>query len=141
MRDMLDAMQQLMTGGSTYFDTAHLEELAECWENTNPDLIQANDEAWRGLAEFFNSDGYGTDPRVGDDTNFKEDNTTVQDYLGMVIYEPCNYASNMAYVHLATEIVTGSTACPCRGTLPSPSSSPNPSWPWDQLHSTDRTPT
>ena len=38
------------------------------------------------------------------DRLYREDNATAQDYLGMVIYEPCNYASNMAYVHLATEM-------------------------------------
>ena len=104
MRYMLDGMQQLMTGDSTYFDSAYLEELAECWENTDPDLIQANDGAWRGLAEFWNNDGYGTDPWGGVDTNFREENATAQDYLGMVVYEPCNYASNLPNLKIATEM-------------------------------------
>ena len=104
MRNMLDGMQQLMTGESTYFDTAYLGELAECWEKTDPDLIQANDGAWRGLAEFFVNDGYGVDPWGGRDTNFKEENATTQDYLGMLIYEPCNYASNLPNFYMATEM-------------------------------------
>ena len=104
MRNMLDGMQQLMTGESTYFDTAYLGELAECWEKTDPDLIQANDGAWRGLGEFFINDGYGVDPWGSDDTNFKEENATAQDYLGMLIYEPCNYASNLPNFYMATEM-------------------------------------
>ena len=27
-----------------------------------------------------------------------------QDFHGIVIYEPCNYASNLAYYHVATEV-------------------------------------
>ena len=104
MRNMLDGMQQLMTGESTYFDTAYLGELAECWDKTDPDLIQANDGAWRGLGEFFINDGYGVDPWGSDDTNFKEENATAQDYLGMLIYEPCNYASNLPNFYMATEM-------------------------------------
>ena len=38
------------------------------------------------------------------DRLYREDNATAQDYLGMVIYEPCNYASNMAFSHMATEM-------------------------------------
>ena len=85
MRNMLDGMQQLMTGEATYFDTAYLEELAECWENTDPDLIQANDAAWRGLADFFNNDGYGSDPWGGRDTDYRV--VHLVGYLGWVDFE------------------------------------------------------
>ena len=33
-----------------------------------------------------------------------EFNCTVQEYGSMPIFEPCNYASNVAYYHTATEI-------------------------------------
>ena len=35
---------------------------------------------------------------------FAEDNATAQEFHGMVVYEPCNYASNVAYYHDATEM-------------------------------------
>ena len=33
-----------------------------------------------------------------------EKNCTVQEYGNMPIWEPCNYASNLAYYHTTTEI-------------------------------------
>ena len=36
--------------------------------------------------------------------NYKEDTNVVFNQEGMVIYEPCNYASNIAFYHSATRI-------------------------------------
>ena len=44
MVDMLNAMQQLMTGDQEYFDTPFLDELGQCWDDTHPDLRQAEDQ-------------------------------------------------------------------------------------------------
>ena len=44
---MLDAMQQLMTGGAAFFDAAFLGELRACWDDTHPDLATAQDSAWQ----------------------------------------------------------------------------------------------
>ena len=105
MSDMLDAMQHLMSGGSSFFDPGFLRDLAQCWDSTHPNLTQANDNAWKGMMEFWQNDGYGADPWGGCcDDIWREDNATTQDFLGMLIYEPCNYASNFAYYHLATEV-------------------------------------
>ena len=55
--------------------------------------------------DFFENDGYDNETWGGCcDDIWNEDNATAQDFLGMVIYEPCNYASNLAYYHLATEV-------------------------------------
>ena len=62
MVDMLDAMQQLMTGDLEYFDPAFLNELGQCWDDTHPDLRQAEDNAWQGMIDFFENDGWGIDP-------------------------------------------------------------------------------
>ena len=47
MVDMLDAMQQLMTGDLRYFDPEFLDRLGKCWDNTHPDLRQSQDNAWQ----------------------------------------------------------------------------------------------
>ena len=149
MSAMLDAMQQLMSGGNSFFDPgaqfnwilktllnillifavlstvgcnlnrifsrffnihlswapAFLHDLAHCWDDTHPNLTQANNNAWKGLMEFFQNDGYDNETWGGCcDDIWNEDNATAQDFLGMLIYEPCNYASNLAYYHLATEV-------------------------------------
>ena len=48
MIDMLNSMQQLLTGEESYFDPLFLEELQMCWETTHPDLKRAQDAAWQG---------------------------------------------------------------------------------------------
>ena len=48
--DMLDAMQQLMTGDAEYFDQAFLNELRACWDETHPDLASAQDSAWQVIS-------------------------------------------------------------------------------------------
>ena len=47
MVDMLDAMQQLMTGDLQYFDPEFLDRLGKCWDSTHPDLRQSQDNAWQ----------------------------------------------------------------------------------------------
>ena len=97
-------MQQLMTGGSEYFDPAFLNSLKECWDETDPDLRGASNGAWQGMIDYFDNDGYGSDPWGSDRGSWHEYNPRTQDFHNMIIYEPCNYASNMAYYHDATEM-------------------------------------
>ena len=40
--------------------------------------MQANEEAWKGLVEFWDNDGYGSDPWGSRELSFKEDNATAQ---------------------------------------------------------------
>ena len=107
MVDMLDAMQQLMTGDLEYFDPAFLSELGNCWDLTHPDLREAEDNAWQGMIDFFENDGWNPyDPWGIDGTSdqWHEDNATAQDFHGILVLEPCNYASNIAFCHAATEL-------------------------------------
>ena len=101
---MLNAMQQLMTGGSEYFDPAFLNELKDCWDETDPDLRDASNGAWQGIIDYFDNDGYGSDSWGSVNGSWYEYNPRRQDFHNMTIYEPCNYASNMAYYHDATEM-------------------------------------
>lgn len=101
----LDVMQQLMTGDEEFFDPAYVEKLGQCWDDTHPDLRQVQDIAWSGLADFFENDGFQEDKWGGTVTvpAYHEYNVSTQSD-GVVIYEPCNYASNVAYYHDATEM-------------------------------------
>ncbi len=62
------------------------------------------DKAWQGTIDYFTNDGYGTDPWGSRDTAYREENATAQALHGVVIYEPCNYASNVVYYHVSTEV-------------------------------------
>ena len=104
--DMLEAMQQLMTGESSYFDPAFLDELLQCWDNTQPDLKEAQNNAWQGMIDYFLNNGFDEDPwgQSAYNSSWLESNATAQDLYSILIYEPCNYASNIAYYHGANEI-------------------------------------
>ena len=56
---MLNSMQQLLTGDASYFDPLFIQDLLTCWDNTNPDLRQAQDAAWQGMIDYFEMDGFG----------------------------------------------------------------------------------
>ena len=101
---MLNAMQQLMTGSSEYFDAPFLNALKDCFDKTEPDLRDANNRAWQGLVDYFDNNGYGSDPWGSRNGSWYEYDPRVQNFHNMTIYEPCNYASNMAYYHDATEM-------------------------------------
>ncbi len=40
-RDMMNAMQQLMTGDAAYFDQAWIGKLEACWQTLDPNLAAA----------------------------------------------------------------------------------------------------
>ena len=92
--DMLNAMQQLLVGGSEYFDPVFVNTLGDCWDLTDPQLRTASDKAWQGFIDYFENDGYGADAWGETPSwSFVENNPTVQDFHNILIHEPCNYAS------------------------------------------------
>jgi hypothetical protein len=54
------------------------------------------ENAWKGTIDMFDNNGYDNDNWPGT-TKLSENNATAQNIHGMIIHEPCNYASNMAY--------------------------------------------
>ena len=78
---------------------------SECNLITRNDLFKVQDIAWSGLVDFFENDGFEEDKWGGTVTvpAYHEYNVSTQSD-GVVIYEPCNYASNVAYYHDATEM-------------------------------------
>ena len=105
---MLDAMSNLMTGEAE-FDRQFLSSLTSCMERLSPELLAVSDGAWRGMVEYHAIDGAGNDTwgsciDTGHCHKYHEQNLTVQEYHSIGIYEPCNYASNVAYYHVVTSI-------------------------------------
>ena len=105
---MLDAMAHLMTGEAE-FDRGFLSSLTECMTTISPELLEVSDGAWRGIVSYHQSDGAGNDTwgsclDTGHCHKYHEQNLTVQEYHNIGIYEPCNYASNVAYYHVVTSI-------------------------------------
>ena len=103
MLDMLDAMQQLMTGEGT-FDRDFYEKLRECMGSFDSQLPAAQDGAWQGMIDYWNSNGTEEDHWGSSRSPYMEQNATSTQFLDMIIFEPCNYASNIAYYHDVTEM-------------------------------------
>ena len=107
---MLDAMVQLMLGAPGEFDRNFLDSLTTCMERLDPALRLVSDGAWRGMITYHDTDGAGTNDTwgscLGNDHchQYHEQNLTTQEYHNIGIYEPCNYASNLAYYHVVTSI-------------------------------------
>ena len=105
---MLDAMSQLMTGEAE-FDRDFLSSLSSCMDRISPELRAVSDGAWWGMKEYHATNGAGNDTwgsclDTGHCHKYHEQNLTVQEYHNISIYEPCNYASNVAYYHVVTSI-------------------------------------
>jgi hypothetical protein len=97
-------MQVMMTGEPT-FDPAFYDKLTTCLEKLDPRLLQSVGAQWDGMVSYANSGGSGSDPWPRCEAKkWFEYNCTTQDYGQMPIFEPCNYASNVAYYHTVTEI-------------------------------------
>ena len=93
-----------MTGDSEYFDPIFLNVLKDCFDKTDSDLREATNRAWRGLIDYCDNDGYGSDPWGSVPGPWYEYHATTTNFHEMIIYEPCNYVSPVAYYHAATEM-------------------------------------
>ena len=97
MLEMLDTMQVLMTGGGEY-DRGTYHKLRSCMDQFDPQLTLAQDSAWKGMVDYWlldtPSDQWGTTA-----SHYYEHNITVTNFKNMPVYEPCDFASNLAYYH------------------------------------------
>jgi len=110
MQEMLDSMAYLTTGGST-FDRKYLSQLESCL-SLQPNLLQSQNKAWGQFINYFLSNGttgdrWGNCIKIKNQTechDYHELNATALNVDGIIIYEPCNYVSNVAYYHISTQM-------------------------------------
>jgi len=103
MLSVLDSMQRLMSGRDQFFDRYLYFEMRNCMHDFDESLPASQDSNWQGILDYWASNGTADDPWGGKPTWFHEKNATETDLSGMIIYEPCNYASNVAYYHSMLE--------------------------------------
>lgn len=100
---MLDAMHHLMTG-EPKFDRTRFKLLTACMEYLDPSVPAVQDGVWQGMIEYWNSNGTVDDRWGSAPSEFHECNITTTMVDNMQIYEPCNYASNLAYYRSMLEL-------------------------------------
>ena len=106
--DALNGIQAFMEAGQPVYDQVFYEELVQCLNQLDSRLFQSVGSQWDGMIAFANAGGNPANNDTWHTCNERgkwfEYNCTVQEYGGMPIFEPCNYASNVAYYHTAVEI-------------------------------------
>ena len=94
--------------GQPTFDPVFYNELVTCLDSLDPRLLTSVGSQWDGMIQYANAggnmDANDTWPACTNRGKWFEYNCTTQEYGNMPIFEPCNYASNIAYYHTVTEI-------------------------------------
>jgi hypothetical protein len=124
MKKMLDDME-IYFGPNTEFDPVYYEKLTTCMSSLGDDLLlPSQKDAWKGMLEYSQSNGspndfmdvpdrWGScvpsnpDSRCGTTSYIEQDKNVLGNVFneeGMIIFQPCNYASNIAYYHSASRI-------------------------------------
>ena len=100
-----NGISMLMVGNNTY-NKNQMEEFFNGFNRTDPNLLNAVNSQWAKLRDYAALGGTPESDEWGQDCNqpprgelWMEKNCTVQQYGNMSIWEPCNYASNLAYYH------------------------------------------
>ena len=107
LQDALNGMQVMMNGQPT-FNPEFYNELVTCMNSLDSRLLTSVGSQWDGMIQYANAGGNpeanDTWPACTARGKWFEFNCTTQEYGNMPIFEPCNYASNIAYYHTVTEI-------------------------------------
>lgn len=109
---MLDDMEVYFNGQGSKFDDKFYGKLLTCLGKYEDDiLVQSQDFAWKGLRDYYFTNGTDAD-YLGRSDHWNEEKPGTGNvvwaeayqnkpkYFGdVLIYEPCDYASNVAYYH------------------------------------------
>ena len=121
MKDALDDMEEYFNGKGAKYDQKYYDELVECLHKYDDTLLyESQMAAWRGIWQYWQTNatnkdymgrpdywGMSSPALEGDlppfDEYFNRPNVSLGRY-GILTYEPCNYASNVAYYHSVTKM-------------------------------------
>ena len=102
---MYDSISNMM-GEEKYPEDWWMERV-ECLENMDPKMNAILEKAWDGMLSFWEAGGQEEDPwHDCEATKWFESNCTSQPGVGLAIWEPCNYATNLAYDRLGSHFIT-----------------------------------
>jgi len=99
-----------MTGEDQYVDNQLYKDLTACVKRIDDNLFESINAQWAGLKGYAKTQGhapmdhwYPCDSNTKPGQIWSERNCTVQKYGNIPIWEPCNYASNLAYYHTVVQ--------------------------------------
>ena len=114
MKDALDDMSYYFNGKDVPFNQQYYDELVACMHKDNDAILYPSQmAAWRGIYQYWQTNATNKDYKGNPDywgmhnpgwAEFSDrPNVTIGRY-GILTYEPCNWASNLAYYHSVTKI-------------------------------------
>lgn len=122
IKDALDLMQTHFDVKPSKFDQQYYDKILKCMGKYDDNLlVKSQDNAWKKFKELYYQNGikkldngfpdeWGNEIMSRDVVGFQQlkeqaKNATSSLRFGdMVVYEPCNYASNIAYFHSMTRL-------------------------------------
>lgn len=114
MKQTLDDMQSFFDGKNSTYDESYYSKLVQCMNKYNDTLLfKSQNQAWKGQIDYWLSNGTSKDSEgqvdhwgqilVHDATmaynEYRQNKSRSMGRYNMLIYEPCNYVSNIAYYH------------------------------------------
>ena len=111
MKRMLDNMASYYERNSTYDDVYFNANLTTCLKWLDDDILTGSqDHSWAEFDRYWQTNGTAIDWQ-GNPDHWGSHNTRLsKQYVGsfgddqMIVYEPCNYVSNVAYFRSVTRI-------------------------------------
>ena len=96
-RAMYNSISNLM--GEQEYPEMMWKDRVDCFDKLSPNLNPIMEKAWEGMVEFWESRGQEGDPWLtcAQNKEWFKSNCTAQPGVVMDIWEPCNYAFNLAY--------------------------------------------
>ena len=103
-------------GAGSSYDQNYYNKLRGCFEKFNDTLLpRAQDQFWKGQIDFWLSNGTARDSEGNVDhwgqikgdhcyREYHQGKTASMGGYNMTIYEPCNFASNIAFYRSTTKI-------------------------------------
>ena len=105
---VLDGLAVVMGAGAR-FPRAEFTRLVRGLTALDPALYHSQEAGWRGVVQYHRAGGGPGDPWGGTPSQFQERNLTLLPLHSgppLVVFEPCNFASNLAYYELSTAVAS-----------------------------------
>jgi len=99
---VLDGVQTVMTGPGVY-NRPQFQTIVSALTQFDPQLYHSQENGWRGLVAYYQEGGGVADPWGSTPSNLTERNSTLLKlpyHQTLLVFEPCNFASNIAYYHM-----------------------------------------
>eukprot|EP00092_Neocalanus_flemingeri_P005587 GFUD01006019.1.p1 GENE.GFUD01006019.1~~GFUD01006019.1.p1 ORF type:complete len:991 (+),score=124.96 GFUD01006019.1:438-2975(+) len=105
MRQVFEATQMAMTGVNK-FNTKAFNTLTLDMFTIDKDLVQSQENGWKEMTKYQDQhqDSWGSNPSRYAERNPKS--LAVSRSRSLLVYEPCNFASNWAYYHLMSSVTS-----------------------------------